>query len=139
MNLLGTGRVPLGHGGCDVAHWCHGSYEEYNRAPPLLNEWAAGVVGFAIVVALSLLKARYIWWPMNPVGFILATGPATTWMREWNAFLGAWIGKYLTLKIGGSKLYSEYGIPFVAGGLAGIVITYVMACMLGVMKFFVPF
>jgi hypothetical protein len=138
INLLGVGRVPI-WGACDVAHWCHGSYDEYNRAPPLLNEWAAGAAGFIIVVGLFLLKARYVWWPLHPVGFILATGPGTTFMREWDAFLGAWIAKYLTLRIGGSKIYSEYGIPFVGGGLAGIVIAYVSAYLLGVVKFFIPF
>lgn len=138
INLLGIGRVPI-WGGCDVAHICHGSYEEYNHAPPLLNQWAAGMAGFVIVVGLSLLKARYVWWPMHPIGFILATGPATTWMREWDAFLGAWIAKYLTIKVGGSKVYAEYGVRFVSGGLAGIVIAYVTAYLLGVVKFFIPF
>jgi len=138
INLLGIGRVPI-WGGCDIAHICHGGYEEYNYAPPLTSQWGAGLAGFIIVAALSLIRTRFIWWPLHPIGFLLATGPANFWLREWNAFLEAWIAKYLTIRIGGSKLYEEYGIPFVGGGVAGIVVAYIVAYLIGIAKFFIPF
>jgi hypothetical protein len=60
-------------------------------------------------------------------------------MREWDAFLGAWIAKFLTLRIGGSKAYEEYGVPFVSGGIAGYALANLIAYLVGTVRFFIPF
>jgi hypothetical protein len=138
INLLGVGRVPI-WGACSVTTWCDNDFARYEQAPPAIFQFEAGAAGFIIVMVLFLLRARFIWWPLHPVGFILATGVAPNWMREWNAFLGAWIAKFLTLRIGGSKAYEEYGIPFVSGGIAGYALANLIAYLIGTVRFFIPF
>lgn len=92
-----------------------------------------------MVTALFLLKARFIWWPLHPIGFILATGISQNWMREWNAFLGAWIVKYIVLRVGGSKAHNDYVMPFVCGGIAGYAFANLVAYIIGTVRFFIPF
>jgi hypothetical protein len=136
-NLLGTGRVPI-WGNCAVSNWCNDGFERYNAVSTTI-QLEAGIVGFIIVTALSLLHARFVWWPIHPVGFILATSTTTMYMFEWNAFVGAWIAKALTLRVGGSKAYGNYGVPVVAGIIGGIVTASFIAYILGMIRFFVPF
>lgn len=140
LNLLGVNRVPV-WGSCSVTHYCFEApdLETYNQVPSTEIQLSAAGAGFIITVILSLLNARFLWWPLHPVGFILATGVAPNWMREWNAMLGAWIAKFLTLRIGGSKAYEEYGIPFVSGGIAGYALANLIAYLIGTVRFFIPF
>jgi hypothetical protein len=137
VNLLGTGRVPI-WGGCAVNTWCwrEGIYAQW---PPLETALSAGLVGFVIMMVLNLLRARFAWWPLHPLGFIMAGAPAVLHMRTWNHFFGAWVAKYLTLRIGGSKAYEEYGIPVASGLMAGYVLSNLVAYMIGTIKFFIPF
>lgn len=138
INVLGTGRSPI-WGGCTVGEWCDNDLSTYDSAPPAMTQFSTGAVGFIIVTALSLLHARFVWWPIHPVGFILATAVAPTWMREWNAFVIAWVAKALTLRIGGSKAYGNYGVPIASGIIGGIILTSFIAYIIGIVKFFIPF
>ncbi len=138
VNNWGTGRVPI-WGSCTVGEWCDNDFETYDSAPAASIQFGAGAVGFAIVTVLSLLHSRFVWWPIHPVGFLLATAVAPTWMREWNAFVGAWIFKAVTLRVGGSKAYNNYGVPIAAGIVGGIVFASLIAYIIGIVKFFVPF
>ncbi|MEM2352383.1 MAG: DUF6785 family protein [Thermoproteota archaeon] len=139
VNLLGTGRVPI-WGGCAVNQWCWISIDvAYKQLPPIGTQLSAGLVGFIIIMALHLLRTRFVWWPLHPIGFIMSTAPAIAHMREWNCFFGAWIAKYLTLRIGGSKAYEEYGIPIAGGLMAGYVLSNLVAYIVGTIKFFVAF
>jgi hypothetical protein len=140
VNLLGTGRVPI-WGECSITHWCDNSFHRYDvLAPPADLQFSAGAAGFLITMALFLLRTRFLWWPLHPIGFVIATATFPLGgMGEWNAFLGAWIAKFLTLRIGGSKAYEEYGIPFVSGGIAGYALANLIAYLIGTVKFFIPF
>jgi len=51
----------------------------------------------------------------------------------------AWIAKTIVLRVGGSRLYQEYGIPAVGGYVAGYVPSALLGVILGVTKFFTPF
>ena len=80
-----------------------------------------------------------MWWPINPVGFIVATSSSVIWYGSWNAFLVACAAKYLTLKIGGSKAYERYRVPTAGGMLAVVTVGSFLAYIVGMIKFFVPF
>jgi hypothetical protein len=69
----------------------------------------------------------------------MAAAPSVLYMRAWNNFFGAWIAKYLTLRIGGSRAYEEYGIPVASGLMAGCVLSNLVAYIIGTIKFFIPF
>lgn len=53
--------------------------------------------------------------------------------------LAAWVAKILTIRIGGSKLYEERGIPIVAGFISGFLLITFFGGLILVFRFFVPF
>jgi|GEM_PF-807174 len=138
VNILGVGRVPI-WGECSVTDWCDNDFGDYDRAPASGFQLAAGAIGFIITMVLFLLRARFLWWPIHPVGFIIATSIAPNHMKEWTTFLAAWIAKLLTLRMGGSKAYEKYAIPFVSGGVAGYALANLIAYLIGTVRFFIPF
>ncbi|MEM2612919.1 MAG: DUF6785 family protein [Nitrososphaerota archaeon] len=78
--------------------------------------WIA--VGFIFMVVMRYLYSRILWLP-DP----LAAIPAWSWTASlfgiWFACLIAWIIKSVVLKIGGSRLYEEWVIPFIGGFIMG--------------------
>ncbi|MBO3810088.1 MAG: hypothetical protein FGF50_10925 [Candidatus Brockarchaeota archaeon] len=73
------------------------------------------IAGIIIAFILYYLRTRYTWFFINPVGVVLS--PIAFFAL--NAFLG-WLLKYLTLKIGGTKVYEEVAIPFCVGWMLSI-------------------
>lgn len=104
---------------------------------PLLGTY--GALGFVITITLSILHSRFVWFPFEPLGFVIATSMGGTWTGAWTVYLAAWVLKTIILRVGGSKLYEQYGIPTVGGFVAGIVLTLFMGSLVGVYKFYVPF
>jgi len=98
-----------------------------------------GTAGFVIVTLLSILHARYLWFPFEPVGFIIATNFGGFWSTLWSVFLVAWIVKTIVLRTGGSKLYSEWIVPSVGGFAGGVALGTLLGCIAGVFKFYVPY
>jgi len=136
--LLGTSRVTV-WGTCGMENMWDSSIERYASAGSTSTVFEGMFVGAIITVALSLLRARFVWMPLHPLGFAMATSVGIAWWGSWNAFVFAWVAKYLTLKVGGSKLYENYGIPIVSGFLAGLALVNVLAHPIGVVRFFYPF
>jgi hypothetical protein len=98
------------------------------------------LAGFAIVGALYYLSAHFIWFPLEPVGFIIGTSMMGAGLVGlWAPALVTWVLKTLTLRIGGSKLYEERAIPFVSGFAGGYALITVVAVVVFVMRFFIPF
>jgi hypothetical protein len=136
--LLGTSRVTV-WGTCGMDTMWDSSIDRYASAGPTSTLFEGMLVGAIITVALSLLRARFVWMPLNPLGFPMATAVGISWWGSWNAFVFAWVAKYITLRVGGSKLYENYGIPFVGGFLGGLALVNIMAHPIGVIRFFYPF
>ncbi|MEM2849067.1 MAG: DUF6784 domain-containing protein [Candidatus Bathyarchaeia archaeon] len=97
------------------------------------------LAGFLTVCVLDYLHARFIWFPFEPIGFIIGTSYISILWGYWGPFLIAWILKTVTLRIGGSKLYEEYGMPIAGGFVAGYMIAVLIGGGLGIIRFFVPF
>ena len=57
----------------------------------------------------------------------------------WGPFLIAWVLKVLTLRVGGSKTYENYGVPIAAGFVAGYMVAILIGGSLSVIRFFIPF
>jgi len=98
-----------------------------------------GAFGFIIVTILSVLHARFLWFPFEPVGFIIATSFGGFWNTIWTPFLVAWIFKTIVLRVGGSKLYSEWIVPSVGGFAAGVALGTLIGVLTGIFRFYVPF
>jgi len=98
------------------------------------------LAGFTIVSALYLLSARFVWFPLEPVGFILGTSMLGAGLVGlWMPALISWILKTLVLRIGGSKLYEERAVPFISGFTAGYALITIIAVIVFVVRFFYPF
>ena len=131
--------------GCLVAAWnsIEVAYEQggaihllyafnvYDQLTNLLNhprvldmgKWFVWLFGITEAGVLAFLRARFHWWPINPIGlaFQYATGPTTYWF---SLFL-VWLVKLTLLRFGGVVAY-QAGKPF----FYGLGMAYVLAVMI---------
>jgi hypothetical protein len=137
---FGLTRIPGSWGiqGCN-------SLVERGVRPDLWNIYPAAepwiwhfIVGFIIAAILSVLHARYIWFPLEPVGFVAGLGAGFEW-GFWSYGLIAWILKTITLRVGGSKLYEEWGAPIASGFIAGHMLALIPGTIISKIRFFIPF
>ena len=77
-------------------------------------EW--GLAGAAVVIGLSLLRSRFVWWPLHPIGYA-ACGMDVMGYIWFPVFL-SWLVKTLVLRYGGVKLYRQ-ALPFFFGLFIG--------------------
>jgi hypothetical protein len=101
--------------------------------------WPHIILGMLITGSLYYLHARFLWFPLEPIGFIFGTSFISVLWGAWFPFLIAWILKTLTLRIGGSKAYEEYGFPTAAGFISGYMLAVLVLGALAIVRFFVPY
>jgi hypothetical protein len=97
------------------------------------------LAGIAFSGLLAFLYARFVWFPFEPIGFLLATDAHALIEGIWSMCLIAWVLKKITLRVGGSKLYERMGVPVCAGFIAGTVIVAFLGGLVLLFKYFVPF
>ena len=73
-------------------------------------------VGIAVTSFLLLMRARFFWWPLHPLGYALAGSQST--IEFWFPCLLAWALKALTLRYGGMSFYRVVR-PFFLGLILG--------------------
>jgi uncharacterized protein (DUF2062 family) len=130
-----------GYVGFDIYSACY-TPEGVDRFPSHGNpvEWMPNVlVGVVVVGLLSYIHARFIWFPLDPIGFIMAFSLDGYQWGMALPFFVAWVAKTLTLKIGGSKAYEEYGAPVAGGVVVGCLITSLIGGAAMVVRFFYPY
>jgi hypothetical protein len=137
MNMIIPGIYGMG------ITWMRGSYDLMGRvdtvwtkpSPHPMTDIAPWItVGFMLVVVMKLLQARFLWIP-DPIMSIVAWDWVGSLMGTWIAAFICAILKWLVLKIGGSKLYSERVIPFVGGFILGDVLNALIAGILALSMF----
>jgi hypothetical protein len=129
------GLAVFHQGGCGIDTLCVQASGGFRDITPLVEY---GAVGYVVTIVLALLHSRFVWFPLEPLGFVIATGMPGNWYGVWTVFLGAWVLKTLVLRIGGSKLY-ERCIPIVGGFLSGVFIMIFVGSIILVIRFFIPF
>ncbi|MEI6518769.1 MAG: DUF6785 family protein [bacterium] len=79
-----------------------------------LNIDAKGlVIGIAVTLILALCRGLFIWFPLHPIGYVLAT---TFFGRTmWFSILIAWLVRVIVLKIGGVHSIRKGLTPFAVG------------------------
>ena len=80
------------------------------------DEIGGGAAGAAVVVLLSALHSRFVWWPLHPVGYALSCTFTLQWL--WCPLFLVWLCKTLVLRYGGIRLYRR-GIPLAVGLILG--------------------
>ncbi len=94
-----------------------------NPTTPNLGKWALWSGGFAEAGLITLLRSRFHWFPVHPMGLIFQSTHAAWWY--WFNFFLIWIIKLALLRYGGVKTYLA-GKPF----FYGLGIGYVMGVVL---------
>lgn len=90
-------------------------------------------VTFVLVVAFSLLRHRFTWWPIHPILFLVLA----TWQTRTLAFsfLLGWILKSAVSKYGGADLYRRLK-PLMIGIVGGELVAGVVPMMIGAIYYF---
>jgi hypothetical protein len=77
---------------------------------------AALGAGMIVTFALSALRLRFLWWPLHPVGYIVANVWGSQWW--WGPLFIAWLLKSLVIRYGGLRLYQRT-VPLAVGVIVG--------------------
>lgn len=91
------------------------------RSPtePDLWGWINTGVGAVIMMLLMLVRWRYVWWPLHPLGYPVA--PIWVMDQLWFSMFLAWLIKVLVLKYNGVGVYRKTR-PFFLGMVAGHIV-----------------
>lgn len=94
------------------------SLHTYLQSPPRPNYSGVAFagLGFALTCLLAALRARYVWWPLHPVGYAMAN--TELWGQLPAPFFVAWATKALVLRYGGMRLYRA-SLPLFLGLIVG--------------------
>ncbi|KYH36796.1 MAG: hypothetical protein AYL29_011670 [Candidatus Bathyarchaeota archaeon B24] len=113
--------------------------DNWNRIPGT-EPWAhIFFMGMIMTGIVALLHARFVWFPFEPIGFLMAFSDASLFFGMWLPAVIAWVLKTITLRVGGSRLYEDYGIPVAAGFVVGFVTIAFIGGLIGIYRFFIPF
>ena len=84
--------------------------------PPASTGLGYGTAGLLLTVLLSVMRARFAWWPFHPAGYALALSSAMEYF--WLPVFLAWTCKFLLIRYGGVTLYRA-AVPFFLGLILG--------------------
>lgn len=88
-----------------------------NPVKPEHSETIWKIIGASFVIFLSILRARFVWWPIHPVAYPLSS-PGWGSDYTWSSIFISWLAKFLILKYGGYRLHSK-AMYFFAGLILG--------------------
>ncbi|MBI5835540.1 MAG: hypothetical protein HZB16_24820 [Armatimonadetes bacterium] len=97
------------------------------RTNPDWFRLAMTALGGVAVTVLHLVRQRVLWWPLHPVGFVMAnTGAGVSFVQH---YFMAWLIKTIVLRSGGNRLYRQ-SLPFVIGLILGDITTQTLWSLL---------
>jgi hypothetical protein len=109
-----------------VAAYTHVERWIQTREGPDVPFLIASGVGALVVIVNTVLRLRFVAWPMHPLGYLLAGYYHLD--RLWTPFLIAWVFKLLILRLGGIRGYRN-ALPFFLGLVLG---EFVMGSVWGI-------
>ncbi len=94
--------------------------------PPNTEATIATGVGVGSALVLAVLRMRFAWWPLHPVGYAVSG----SWSMEqlWFPMFVSWVLKAIILRYGGAKAYKK-AIPLFIGLVLG---EFVVGCYWGI-------
>jgi hypothetical protein len=112
--------VSSGHVGAQINSFGGRAYGQFLQNwinSPTSTDWhgvGAMTFGFLFTLFLYVLRTRYMWWAIHPLGYSLAVHTDLFWA----AFLLSAVAKSWLLKFGGLKVYRQ-ALPFFMGLVIG--------------------
>lgn len=95
---------------------------------PSTHQYVSMAVGGVIVAALSWLRLNFVWWPVHPLGFVMATSWAS--LNLWFSLFLGWFLKLLTIRYTGLRGYVRFR-PLFMGVVLGDVLGAVLWIIVG--------
>ena len=87
-----------------------------NPTPPKWPDMIFTLIGAAFMALMLLVQRRFLWWPVHPLGFVMAsTGTARA---IWFSFFLGWIIKSVVQRYGGYSSYRRL-VPVAVGLVIG--------------------
>ncbi|MFC1717133.1 DUF6785 family protein [Candidatus Poribacteria bacterium] len=112
------------------------AYETCNRLSRWLTTPTGGSLSYVsafsfgtlFVIILSIVRMRFIWFPLHPVGLVVSS----SWGMNpfWFSIFLSWAAKFTVLRYGGLRLYRK-SIPLFLGFILGEFIADSGVCILG--------
>lgn len=88
-------------------------------------------VGATVVGLLTIARSRFLWFPLHPLGYLVAPGYPIT--RLWFSFFLGWLIKTLIMRFGGGDTYVRVR-PFMIGLILGNLCAMVFWMLIGFFK-----
>jgi hypothetical protein len=114
--------MPIGHRDLSMVgsqiYWSYANLADALKNPKPMEWHGIGAMGAgaAVVLALSGLRRRFLWWPLHPVGYMAANSWGMHW--NWGSFTLGWLIKVLLLRYGGLRVFRA-AVPFFIGLVVG--------------------
>jgi hypothetical protein len=115
-------------------YFWEGDSGTYNGLPGIQHP--AGIAGIILAGVLVFLRTRYLWWPIEPLGFALGLDDWMPWSGTFVPLI-VWIVKYAVIKFGGRRLYDEVGVPAAFGIITGEMIGIILVSAINIFRFVV--
>lgn len=96
-----------------------GFMERVNAVQLKAPDWVSfAIMGYGALklVALSLLRVNYLWWPLHPVGYAMSY--IVYVQREWLSVLIGWAAQTVLMRYGGHEAFRRFR-PFFLGLILG--------------------
>lgn len=94
-----------------------------------LNAKGLGI-GALITLALAALRSLFMWFPLHPIGYVLA--PSSFMKGFWFCALLAWLVRLLILRLGGARMIREGLMPFCLGMFLACIFSIVLFDLAGI-------
>lgn len=128
-----TMEMAYTYGGINLHSWYYGGAPRwpfdymksiYGTTESFLPRLGFTGIGAAVMTGLLVLRHRFIWWPLHPIGFPIANTYVIV-SYGWLSILLAWLIKSVILRYGGISVYRAIQ-PFFLGLILG---EFATACL----------
>ena len=119
-------KLSYAYGGINLSQWYFVGAPQYpftyiagliqNPVPVEGVRWLFTTLGAGVMGILMFMRYRFLWWPLHPLGFPLASSYPL--QLSWFSIFIAWLLKAFILKYGGVGLYRKLR-PFFLGLILG--------------------
>ena len=108
----------------------YGTLERWLVYPSGVNYTVMATVaqGFIVVLFLALMRSRFLWWSLHPVGYLMGNDHTMNYL--WMPFLIGWLVKSIVLKYGGLRAYRKT-IPVAVGVILGDFVSMTIWSVIG--------